>query len=147
MPMEDAPPVRLQRLPTRLLTQTAAHVQRLVAQGLGDFRTHHYALLAAAQERGPSSQAALGRSCGMDRSDVVAATNDLAARGLLRRDPAPGDRRSNIITLTADGENALRDLDQRVLRLQETVFAPLTGDERDQLTRLLTRMLQHHTAT
>ncbi|KIH96791.1 MarR family transcriptional regulator [Streptomonospora alba] len=143
MPMDEAPPLRLRRLPTRLLTQTAAHVQRLVAQGLGDFRTHHYALLAAAEERGPSSQAALGRACGMDRSDVVAATNDLAARGLLRRDPAPGDRRSNVITLTADGENALRDLDERVRRLQDSVFAPLSEDERDQLTRLLTRVLRH----
>lgn len=142
---DDQTPRRLRDIPSRLLTQTASHAHRLVAQHLGEFRTHHYALLAALAETGPSSQAALGRRCGMDRSDVTAAVTELAARGLLRRTLDPAHRRRNIITLTAQGETALQDLDRRVRQAQDEVFAPLTPDERAQLSELLTRLLAHHT--
>ncbi|MEY9211998.1 winged helix-turn-helix transcriptional regulator [Thermobifida halotolerans] len=141
----ETPPRRLSGLPSRLLTQTAAHVHRLVTHGLGDFRTHHYALMAALAEAGPSSQAVLGRRCGMDRSDVTAAVTELASRGLLRRTVDPAHRRRNIVALTAEGENALRELDQRVQRLQDEAFAPLTPTERAHLAELLTRLLDHHT--
>ncbi len=54
-------------------------------------RRYHYALLAAAEEYGPSSQADLGRRTGIDRSDMVATVNDLAERRLLERAPDPQD--------------------------------------------------------
>ncbi|QBI56484.1 MarR family winged helix-turn-helix transcriptional regulator [Streptomonospora litoralis] len=140
----ENPPARLRRLPSRLLNQNAAHAHRAVARALGEFRTHHFALLAAVEERGPSSQAALGRACGMDRSDVVAAVNHLAEKGLVRREPAPHDRRSNVITLTAEGCRTLHELDERVRRTQDEIFAALSPDEREQLTDLLARVLDHH---
>src|SRR5262249_9477228 len=63
-------------------------------------RGYHYRLLAALQEFGPASQAMLGRRTAMDRSDVVAAVNELADRGLADRSPDPADRRRNVITIT-----------------------------------------------
>ncbi|WP_017537484.1 MarR family winged helix-turn-helix transcriptional regulator [Nocardiopsis halophila] len=138
------PPERLRRLPSRLLTRTAAQVQRLVAEGLGEYRTHHYALMAAAAELGPASQAALGQACGMDRSDVVAALDDLTARGLVRRAPDPADRRRNTVVLTGNGERALHELDARVQEVQQRAFSPLTPDERAVLADLLARVNRHH---
>jgi MarR family len=55
-------------------------------------RRDDYRLLAALEEFGPSSQADLGRRTSIDRSDVVAALNELADRGLVRRAPDPEDR-------------------------------------------------------
>ncbi|MEH0939025.1 MarR family winged helix-turn-helix transcriptional regulator [Micromonospora psammae] len=140
------PPTRLRATPSWLLTQTAAHAARLVTEGLGriDARGYHYRLLAALEEYGPASQAELGRRCGIDRSDVVAALNELAARDLVRRSPDPTDRRRNIVTMTAAGERELHRIAHTLTRIQDDLLAPLTPTERDQLSRLLTRVLHHH---
>jgi MarR family transcriptional regulator, lower aerobic nicotinate degradation pathway regulator len=141
-----ATPARLRSLPSRLLTQTAMHADRLVNQGLAgaDARKWHYAVLAALQEFGPASQAALSRRTGIYRSDLVAVTNELAGRGLIERTPDPDDRRRNVITLTAQGRRYLRRLDKLVATLQDDLLAPLTQPERDQLVQLLARLLDHH---
>jgi MarR family transcriptional regulator, lower aerobic nicotinate degradation pathway regulator len=141
-----ATPARLRSLPSRLLTQTAMHADRLVNQGLAgaDARKWHYAVLAALQEFGPASQAALSRRTGIYRSDLVAVTNELAGRGLIERAPDPDDRRRNVITLTPQGRRYLRRLDKLVATLQDDLLAPLTPPERDQLVRLLSRLLDHH---
>ncbi|MBQ0906112.1 MarR family transcriptional regulator, partial [Micromonospora sp. U21] len=97
-------PAGLRTTPSWLLNQTASHAARLVSQGFAahDLRGYHYRLLAALAEGGPASQADLGRRCDIDRSDVVAAINDLAdlTGDLPRRcgehHPRPAARRQRI---------------------------------------------------
>ena len=134
------------RLPSWLLTQTAAHAHRLVADGLGEVNTrgYHLRLLATLEEFGPASQAMLGRRSGIHFSDVVAALNELAQQGLIERTPDPDDRRRNIITITAAGRRHLRKLDKQVARIQDDLLAPLSPDEREQFTDLLRRLLEYH---
>ncbi|MFC0506118.1 MarR family winged helix-turn-helix transcriptional regulator [Micromonospora costi] len=145
--MEPAPapqaPARLNTTPSWLLGQAATHAHRLVAEALGTVgvRGYHYRLLAALAEIGPTSQADLGRSCGIDRSDVVAALNDLADRGLVERSPDPGDRRRNVITLTVAGRRDLRRMEDALDRAQDTLLAPLSRADRDQLIRLLSTLV------
>ena len=143
---DRAIPARLRSLPSRLLTQTAMHADRLVNQGLAgaDARKWHYAVLAALQEFGPASQAALSRHTDIYRSDLVAVINELAERGLIQRAPDPADRRRNVITLTPRGGRHLRQLDKLVATIQDDLLAPLTQPERDQLVQLLARLLDHH---
>jgi MarR family transcriptional regulator, lower aerobic nicotinate degradation pathway regulator len=141
-----ATPTRLRSLPSRLLTQTATHADRLVNEGLAgaDARKWHYAVLASLQEFGPASQATLSRRTGIYRSDLVAVINELAARGLIERAPDPADRRRNVITMTPRGRRHLRQLDKLIAEIQDDLLAPLTRSQRDQLVRLLTRLLDHH---
>ncbi|MFC8828745.1 MarR family winged helix-turn-helix transcriptional regulator [Streptomyces sp. NPDC057137] len=139
-------PARLRTTPSWLITQTATHAARLTgeafdATGAGRY---HYALLAALAEFGPSSQAELGRRCAIDRSYVVAAVNELAAGGLAVRAPDPADRRRNVITLTPDGEAALRRTGEALDEAQDALLAPLSADERDRLTALMAKVLDHH---
>lgn len=124
---DRATPARLRRLPSRLLTQVAMHADRLANQGLAraDARKWHYAVLAALQEFGPASQAALSRRTGIYRSD-------------------PADRRRNVITMTPQGRRHLRQLDKLVATIQDDLLAPLSQPERDQLIRLLARLLDYH---
>ncbi len=138
-------PARLRATPSWLLTQTAAHAARLVAEGLDGVgaRGYHYRLLAALEEFGPASQADLGRRCGIDRSDVVAALNDLATRGLVDRSPDPTDRRRNVITLTPAGDRELHRMAGALDHVQDTLLAPLSDTERAELRRLLTAVLDH----
>jgi DNA-binding MarR family transcriptional regulator len=144
---DDAMPSRLNKLPSWLLSQTSIHSHRLLSDGLATVGSigYHYRLLAALEEFGPASQATLGRRTGIDRSDVVAALNDLVARGLVERSPDPADRRRNIITITPAGTERLQLLDGVLAGVQDKLLAPLSLAERDQLTRLLARILEHHT--
>lgn len=139
-------PARLRGTPTWLLNQTSVHAQRLVAEGMAAVgaRRYHYALLAALEEFGPASQADLGRRGGIDRSDVVAAVNELAGRGFVERTPDPVDRRRNVVTLTEAGREHLRSLDTTLGRVQDALLAPLAHDEREELVRMLTLVLEHH---
>ncbi|MEU7847678.1 MarR family transcriptional regulator [Micromonospora parva] len=139
-------PAGLHTTPSWLLNQAAAHASRLISEGFAahELRGYHYRLLAALAEGGPASQADLGRRCGIDRSDVVAAVNDLAGRGLVVRAPDPADRRRNVISLTDAGTDEAHRMTDTVGRVQDDLLAPLSTAERDQLTRLLTRLLEHH---
>jgi DNA-binding MarR family transcriptional regulator len=143
---DNATPSRLMEKPTWLLSQVSMHAHRLLTEELATAgsRGYHYRLLAALQEFGPASQARLGRRTGMDRSDVVAALNDLAGRGMVERSPDPADRRRNVITITPDGTAHFQRLDRLLAGVQDELLAPLSPAERELLTGLLTRVLDHH---
>jgi DNA-binding MarR family transcriptional regulator len=140
----DAMPSRIRELPTWLISRAHAHSHRLLTEGFAaaDAHGYHYRLLAALEEFGPASQAALGRRTGIDRSDVVAVLNALAGRGLIERSRDPDDRRRNIVTITPAGTERLRTLDQILAGVQQKLLAPLSPADRTQLIGLLTRLLE-----
>jgi DNA-binding MarR family transcriptional regulator len=140
-------PARLRNKASWLIKNTSLHSHRLVVEGLVavDARTYHFAILAALEEGGPASQAALSQFCGIDRSDIVAMVNELVEQGLVIRSPDPDDRRRNIITMTPAGRQRLDQLDTVLNGAQSNLLAPLTAAEREQLIGLLTRVLDHHT--
>jgi DNA-binding MarR family transcriptional regulator len=144
-PTADATFSRILEMPTWLINRAYAYSHRLLAEGFGaaGVRGYHYRLLAALEEFGPASQAALGRRTSIDRSDVVAALNELADRGLIQRSPDPDDRRRNIITITPAGTEQLRTLHPILAGVQEKLLAPLSPADRTQLIALLTRLLEH----
>jgi len=149
MAADDATPARLAAKPSWLISQASVHAHRLLGDGLATSgsRGYHYRLLAALAQFGPGSQAQLGRHTGMDRSDVVAALNDLAARGLVRRSPDPGDRRRNAVRITPAGRAHLDRLEELLAGVQARLLAPLSPAERAELARLLTRVVDHHSGS
>ena len=133
---------RIAGQPTWLLSRANARAQTILrdafdAEGV---RGYHFRLLAALDEHGPASQADLGRSTGIDRSDVVATLNDLVAGGLAVRRPDPADGRRNVVAITAGGTAVLQRLDAVLARVQDAVLAPLTDRERTTLVRLLSKL-------
>jgi DNA-binding MarR family transcriptional regulator len=136
-------PSRILEMPTWLLSRAFAHSHRLLFEGFASADSHgyHYRLLATLLEAGPASQAVLGRLTRIDRSDVVAALNDLAERGFIERSTDPEDRRRNVVTITPAGVDHVRKLDDVVAGIQEKVLARLSAAERKQFLRLLKRML------
>ena len=145
-PDGDARPAVLMQKPSWLISEISRVVHRLITDELAatGSRGYHYRLLAALQEFGPASQASLGRHTGMDRSDVVAAVNELAARGLADRSPDPADRRRNVITITPAGAAHLRLLEELLADVQDELLTPLSPAERQQLISLLSRIVEHH---
>jgi DNA-binding MarR family transcriptional regulator len=143
---DSAAPARLTDKPTWLISQVSTHAHRLLTDRLAaaGARGYHYRLLAALEEFGPASQASLGRRTSMDRSDVVAAINDLARLGQVERAPDPADHRRNVITITPAGTAHLKRLDGLLTDVQDELLAPLSPGERDQLARMLSRVLGYH---
>jgi DNA-binding MarR family transcriptional regulator len=143
-PTPETMPARIRELPTWLISRAYAQAHRLLGEGFAaaGVRGYHYRLLAALEETGPASQADLGRRTSIDRSDVVAALNELAERALIERSPDPHDRRRNIITITRAGTTTLRELDDVLAGVQEKLLAPLSAADRRQLVTLLLRLLE-----
>jgi DNA-binding MarR family transcriptional regulator len=143
-PTAEAMPSRMAEMPSWLITRAYAYSHRLLAEGFAaaDARGYHYRLLAALDEFGPASQAALGRGTRIDRSDVVAALDELAGGGFIERSPDPDDRRRNIVTITPTGTEQLRTLEQILDGVQDELLAPLSLADRTQFVRLLTRLLE-----
>jgi MarR family transcriptional regulator, lower aerobic nicotinate degradation pathway regulator len=144
VPLAETAPERMRERPTWLISRAYARATALLQEGFarsGDgLRSYHYRLLAALEEWGPASQAALGRGTGIDRSDVTAALVELEARGLVRRAVNQDDRRRNVVTITDEGARHLELLDGVVDQIQERLLAPLSKEERRQFMALMRRI-------
>src|SRR4029078_13224355 len=117
--------------PTWLLSRANARSQALLADAFWSegLRVYPSRLLAALDQYGPSSQAELGRGTGIDRSDVVAALNDLVEGGLARREPDPVDGSRHVAAITRGALSPPERLDGAVNDVQAAVLAPLTPTE------------------
>jgi MarR family transcriptional regulator, lower aerobic nicotinate degradation pathway regulator len=144
-------PARLKDRPTWLISRAYARSSGLLNAGFdaygGGLRGYHYRLLAALDEWGPASQADLGRSTGIDRSDVTAALAELESRNLIQRTVDPENKRRNIVTLTPEGVERLHDLDNVVGTIQDELLAPLTATQRRQFITLMSRLLDDSAQT
>lgn len=144
-------PARLKDRPTWLISRAYARSSGLLNVGFeihgNGLRGYHYRLLAALEEWGPASQADLSRSTGIDRSDVTAALGELESRNLIERTVDPGNKRRNIVTLTPEGVDQLRDLDTVVDTIQDELLAPLTATQRRQFTTLISRLVDDSSPT
>lgn len=144
-------PTRVKDRPTWLISRAYARSSGLLNAGFeahgSGLRSYHYRLLAALEEWGPASQADLGRSTGIDRSDVTAALTELESRNLIERTVDPEHKRRNIVTLTPEGREQLRDLDTVLDAIQDELLAPLTATQRRQFITLMSRLLDDSAAT
>jgi MarR family transcriptional regulator, lower aerobic nicotinate degradation pathway regulator len=143
-PRHAQAPSRIRDRPTWLISRTYARSHALLNDGFAangsGVRSYHYRLLAALEEWGPIGQADLGRRTGVDRSDVVSSLGDLERLGLTERAVDPTNRRRNIVSITRTGSARLRTLDSVIDQVQERVLAPLSPNERRQLTKLLRKL-------
>lgn len=136
-------PDRLRRLPSWLLGQLSAEARRTLGTlfAAHDLHRSQYSLLAALDQFGPQSQAALSQRSGLDRSDVVRWIDELAARRLVAREQDPADRRRNVVSISGAGRRLLDRLDVEIGAAQEQLLAALSRTERRQLITLLAKAL------
>lgn len=138
------PPERLRRLPTWLTAEVARRGRRLVSASLAQdgARRQHFTVLTSLFEQGPASQAALGRRLSIDGSDMHSLLAEFERDGLVARVRDQRDRRRNVVTLTRAGQTALARLDELIDAAQDALLEPLTAAERQQLERLLQKILE-----
>ncbi|MCX6503049.1 MAG: MarR family transcriptional regulator [Microbacterium sp.] len=100
-------------------------------------KARSYSVLALAASDARPTQRELSDFLRLDPSQIVALIDDLAARGLVRREPDPADRRVKVVVATVKGralhEEAYRGAEQAEIE----TFAGLTDEQRDRFTVLL----------
>ena len=110
-------------------------------------RKHHFTVLLAFDEHGPSSQVTLGRRLCIESQRPARRPRRPRARGLYRaRVRDEQDRRRNVVELTGAGARTLERLEARLEAAQKALLAPLSAGERRELCRSLTRLADHHAA-
>jgi DNA-binding MarR family transcriptional regulator len=91
----------------------------------------------------PLSQRELSDTLGVDPSDLVNVIDILERAGFVSRRRDPRDRRRHLLSLTPDGGTAVRRLGAMLQEVDDEVLRPLTGEQRQQLRRLLDGVVAH----
>lgn len=82
----------------------------------------------------------LGRLAGMDPATIQGVVRRLIARGLVRRGPDPMDRRTAVLTPTAEGVALAALAVACARRITEATLLPLDAEERRRLLALLRKL-------
>jgi DNA-binding MarR family transcriptional regulator len=100
----------------------------------------HFGVLSAIEAEPGQNQRGVGERLRIDRTTVVALTDDLETAGLLERRRG-SDRRMFALFLTPAGEHRLAELKELTAVVHERFLANLTEQERDTLRNLLIKVL------
>ena len=105
-----------------------------------DLKPRQLRVLDLLADRGPIGQRELAELMGIDHSVLVNLLNPLEAARLIKRRRDAVDRRRHVITIAPAGTRRLAEADQAFRDAEDAFFAPLTGDEREQLHAMLSRL-------
>src|SRR5690606_17918219 len=97
-------------------------------------------LLAALEDTSSMCVGDLARAAGVSSPTATRMLDGLEQEGIVKREPAPDDRRRIAVRPTAKGRRALAETGDRVRAARERIYAELTPDERAQAERLLRRL-------
>jgi DNA-binding MarR family transcriptional regulator len=111
-----------------------------------DITPVQFAMLNALMDEPGEDQITLAGKVAFDAATSGAVIARLEAKGLLRRDADPKDKRRKLLTATKDGEKIVLDMKAAVGDVQSQIMKPLTDTEAEQLTGLLNKLVAGHVA-
>jgi DNA-binding MarR family transcriptional regulator len=103
-----------------------------------------FVVLAALRRSGEPyrlTPTALSRSMMVSSGGTTKRLDRLEARGLIRRDRDPADRRGTLVTLTDAGLAAIDTAESENVQNEKRLLAPLTRTQRNTLAQLLRELL------
>jgi len=104
-----------------------------------DLTTPEWRVLATLGQFGESSAKEIGRHSSMHKTKVSRAVRALEMRRWLKRRESEEDRREEILTLTAQGRRAYKDIVPKALAFEQRILRDL-GSEASFLLAALTRL-------
>jgi DNA-binding MarR family transcriptional regulator len=140
-PEVDGPIYILEEQVGFILRQVTQRHTAIFAERIGtDLTPQQWAALAKLYDDGPCSQNRLGRLTAMDAATIKGVVDRLAARGLAMTTADPADNRRRLVALTEAGRRLYGQNMAAALAITEETLAPLDGQERAMLLRLLRRL-------
>lgn len=99
-----------------------------------------FAILMTLMDKPGVDQVTLAAHVALDAATSGSAIGRLEARGWLRRECDPRDRRRKLLWITPEGAQAGAVMALAAPRIQERLVAPLAPEERAQLSLLLSKL-------
>jgi DNA-binding MarR family transcriptional regulator len=130
-----------------LLHRAAQVADGLFVRNIRDLTPRQLEVLKAVSAADGTSQIAIVARTGIDRSSTASLVGKLVQAGFLVRRRKPGDDRTNVVRLTADGEYVVRRNLAIAERVDAKLLAPLSQAERCKLLVLLRRFSESHQST
>ena len=124
------------------LTILGETFQRQIREVLAEhgLKPRQLRILDLLADRGPVGQRELAELMGIDHSVLVNLLNPLETGRLIKRERDAGDRRRHVVSIASAGQRRLTRADQAFRDAEDAFFASLSGDEREQLHALLSRL-------
>ncbi|MGA7234873.1 MAG: MarR family winged helix-turn-helix transcriptional regulator [Bryobacteraceae bacterium] len=119
----------------RALSQIAVSSIQEAGLGLSDF-----AALEALLHKGPLTITEIQGKVLLASGSMTAAVDRLEQKGLIRRGPAPSDRRAKVLHLTPEGKRVVENAFNRHAAELESAMAVLNPSEKRQLHALLKKL-------
>lgn len=128
-------PYRLSVASNAVSTRISASYRKRFGLKVPEWRL--IAILAEGSEMTPQ---ALGNAARIDKISVSRAAAALIERGLIVARDNPGDGRSHLLALTADGQALYAEIAPAALAMEAELLAHFSPEERAQLDALLRRI-------
>lgn len=129
----------------QILVQLSLASRKNLALDLGDFglTVPQYSALRALH-RNPDgfSMSALANACQQVKATMTGIVDRLSERNLVRRQPDPQDRRSQLVYLTSAGDQMIVEIEHTQRERLAQVLHLLSPGERKEMMRLLTIYLE-----
>lgn len=126
----------------RRLNQQSTQVFQARTQAAGlDLTSVQFAALDAVAQQPGIDQASLAATISFDRATIGGVVDRLEAKGLLRREVSPQDRRARLLQPTPEGLGLLAAVRPLVEALQDEILAPLSPAERASFLALAQKAL------
>ncbi|MGE3346306.1 MAG: MarR family winged helix-turn-helix transcriptional regulator [Ramlibacter sp.] len=109
-----------------------------------DMTPVQFAILNALIDDPGEDQVTLAGRVAFDAATSGSVISRLEAKGLVRREADPGDRRRKLLWVTPDGESMALRMKRAVARAQSRIVGPLDDAERAQLVQLLGKLVAGH---
>jgi MarR family transcriptional regulator, lower aerobic nicotinate degradation pathway regulator len=140
---------RLYAMPGHLIRRAHQIAGGIFAEDVAAFGITpvQYAALTAIRAYPGIDATRLSRTVAFDKSTLGLVLERLEARGLVRREAGPSDRRTKRLELTPEGAQLLAAADPAVAGSEERILDPLTAPERAALLRLLGALVSGHAAS
>ena len=124
------------------LAQVAVFKDLLAALKPFDLRVTDLSVLLVIEATPGLQQRAIGDMLRIQRPNLVIILDQLQARGLVRRDPVPGDRRSYALSITPEGSALLKEAKAAHAAHDKKVLAALGDLKKEQMLTVLERIAE-----
>jgi len=103
-----------------------------------------FAILNALIDIPGEDQVTLATRVAFDAATSGSVIGRLEARGWIRREVDPKDKRRKLLWVTAEGEEAVLRMKPGVARVQQRLLAPLSEPDQSQFVNLLAQLVAAH---